>query len=306
MRITRIVVASLLSLAAFAAHAQQLKVATGGPQGTYSQMFKEVARVCQGQMNLVEQNTSGSVENVDLLVSNKINAAIVQSDVLKFRARNEAQISQQVRTVFGLHPEEIHLVTRADGRKVGGYGFGNFKFGAELVVLRDFRDMEGKVAGAVGGSYLTAQVLANNSGISFNVEQFGSNDDMLRALAEGKIDVAVMVMGAPAKAITEMGPEFRLLPIEGKQVEALKDYYDVTRLTYNNLSDSQGVAALSVQALFVSRNYKTDAMKNGLNTLRECVSTKLDELKEEMGTHPKWQQVEAGQNGKWLVYNNGN
>ncbi len=302
--LVRIAAAAILSFAAAgAAQAQQLKVATGGAKGTYSQMFKEINGVCQNALVLSEQNTSGSVENVDLLVGNKINAAIVQTDVLKYRAQNEQQIASNVKTLIALHPEEVHIVTRADGRREGGWGLGGIKFGGTQVVLRDFQDLKGRSVAAVGGSIITAKVLAGNSGVPFDViETYPNNDAALKALQESKIDAVVMVMGAPATAIQALDQNYKLLPVSGAPAEKLSSIYNTTKLTYNNLSDSSGVPALSVQALFVTRDYKTPAMVEGLHALRDCVTSKLDELKETVGTHPKWQQVDANSTGKWVMY----
>lgn len=279
----------------------QFIVATGGPTGTYSQMFKELTSQCvQPGDQIVEKATSGSVQNVDLLLGNQVNGAIVQEDVLKFRAKTDSSVQLQVKQLFGLHHEEIHLVTRAAGRKVGGW-FGG-RVGGEQVVLRDFRDLQGHVAGAVGGSYLTAQVFAANSGVNFTVQEFKSNDDALQALQKGDLDVVFMVMGAPADAIKKLDNTYRLLPIEGAPAEKLKDYYDVAHLTYTNLDDSQGVPALSVQSDFVTRDYKTEQMVALLKNFRECFQKSLGTLQETTGTHPKWQDVQVDKNGKWPLY----
>lgn len=284
------------------AQAQQLKVATGGPKGTYAQMFKELGAACQNALVLNEQNTSGSVENVDLLVGNKVNAAIVQTDVLKFRASNEPRIASTIKTLIALHPEEVHLVTRADGRSEGGWGIGGLKFGGTRVILHDFQDLRGRTVGAVGGSVITAKVLAANSGVDFEVMEFANNGEALNALQESKIDAVVMVMGAPAAAIQALQPSFKLLPVTGAPAEKLMSIYDSTKLTYSNLSDSAGVPALSVQALFVTRDYKTEGMIEGLNALRACTMSQLDSIREAIGTHPKWQQVDPESSGKWVMY----
>ncbi|MDF8362053.1 MULTISPECIES: TAXI family TRAP transporter solute-binding subunit [Achromobacter] len=291
--------AAVLISSAGMVQAQQLKVATGGPKGTYSQMFTEIASVCQTSLNLVEQNTSGSVENIDLLVGNKINAAVVQTDVLKYRAKDESQIANNVKTLIALHPEEVHLVTRADGRKEGGF----MGLGAKRVILNDFNDLQGRTVAAVGGSIITAKVLAANSGVNFSVdESYANNADALAALQESKVDAVVMVMGAPAASISQLDGAYKLLPVSGATAEKLTSIYDPVKLTYSNLSDSSGVPALSVQALFVTRDYKTNSMVSGLNALRSCVVSKIDELKETIGTHPKWQQVDPQSTGKWVAY----
>ncbi len=87
-KLTTIALAAL----SFAASAQQLQVSTGSPTGTYSSMFKQLSAKCGNTVALIEQNSTGSGENVDRLVGNSVNAAFVQSDVLYLRGcRREAR-----------------------------------------------------------------------------------------------------------------------------------------------------------------------------------------------------------------------
>lgn len=87
-KIATFILAMSLSVAVSAQDAQ-LKVSTGSQTGTYSRMFKEFQNVCKNQIMQIETNSTGSVENMDRLLGNEVNAAIVQTDVLFHRARNE-------------------------------------------------------------------------------------------------------------------------------------------------------------------------------------------------------------------------
>jgi len=82
-------------------------------------MFKELSNACGTEVPLVEVNSTGSMENVNNLVGNQVNAAFVQSDVLYLRARTEEL--GNVKTLLALHSEQVHIVTRAaSGLKTGG------------------------------------------------------------------------------------------------------------------------------------------------------------------------------------------
>lgn len=301
--IKKALLALALVTASVAVSAQSLRVATGGKDGTYDQMFNELKNACQTSLVLDGVNTNGSVTNVSMLMGNQVNAAIVQGDVLKFRSYSDPAVANQLKSLFTLHLEEVHIVARADGKKEGGWGFGNYKIGGTTVVLRDFQDLDGRPVGAVGGSLITAKIMAANSGVRFHPVEFKTNDAMLDALRKNDIDAAVMVMGAPAPLIKGMSDEFRLLPITGKPAQDLSDIYSPLTLTYENLSNSQGVPAIATQAYFITRDYTTPAMVEGLNKFRECKEQKLAEIKETLGTHPKWQQVQNDNVGKWPVYN---
>lgn len=303
----RIAVAgTILSMVAITAQAQSLKIATGGKEGTYSQMFNQLVSACgpASGLSITEIETNGSVTNTDLLAGNKVHGALVQADVLEYRAMTAKQLPAQVKVLFPMHKEEVHLVALADGKKEGGYNIGGFNLMGKQVTLTDFSQLSGRPVGAVGGSAITAKFIAANSGVDFQVIEYNTNRDLLDALAAQKIDVAVMVMGYPAPLIQGLSKEFRLLPIMGKPVKELSQWYTPTQeMTYENLTDSQGVDGIATQALFVVQDYKSKRMVDGLNRFRECKAERLPEIQEELGNHPKWKQVSNDTKINWPLYN---
>lgn len=287
----------LLSLfLCFSAQAQTLKVATGGAKGTYSTMFKEINKECADQIPMIEQNTSGSVENINLLVGNQINAAFTQTDVLYYRAKTEDLGG--VKTLLALHPEEVHVIALRESLLKAG---GTLGFGAKPVVFNTVADLAGRRVGAAGGSYITAQFIRLQSEIAFTVQQYDSNDKMMAALKAGEIEAALMVVGAPAPAVTALNTTYKLLSFPEAVVERLKGVYRPARLNYTNVG-AQGITTVATDALFVTREYKTAKMTEGLAKFRACALSKIDELKETTGTHPKWQAVSADNKGKWAWY----
>lgn len=303
---TAIVTGALLSLAALNVHAQAVKIATGGKDGTYNQMFNQLISACGTASGLAfsEVETNGSVSNTDLLAGNKVHGALVQADVLEYRAMTAKNLPNQVKVLFPLHKEEVHLVALAAGKKEGGWGVGKWTVGGSQVVLTDFSQIAGRPVGAVGGSAITARFIAANSGVDFQIIEFNKNDEMLAALQEKKIDVAIMVMGYPAPLIAGLSKDYRLLPITGKPVRELAKWYTPTQeMTYENLSDSQGVDGIATQALFVVQDYKSKRMVDGLNKFRECKAERLPDIQEELGNHPKWKQVDNDTKVNWPLYN---
>src|SRR5512141_2081618 len=122
----------LLLATSLAAQAQTLRVATGSPKGTYAAMFKELTQVCGTEVPMVEVPSTGSMDNINQLVGNQVNAAFVQSDVLYLRARTEEL--GNVKTLLALHNEALHFVAKANsGLKEGG----TLGFGAKEIVLSD-------------------------------------------------------------------------------------------------------------------------------------------------------------------------
>lgn len=287
---------AILSMATVTAHAQTLKVATGGPKGTYSTMFKELNSVCATEVPLIEVNSSGSNDNISLLTGNQVNAAFTQTDVLYFRARTEEL--GNVKTLLTLHPEEIHLLARADsGLKAGGM----LGVGGKPVVFGDIGSLGGYRVGAVGGAFTTAQVIRLQTEIPFQVEQFNANAELLAALTSGRVQAALMVGGAPYGEIAALGNDFKLLPIPESVAAKLKGVYRPARLNYPKLG-AAGVPTVATDAIFVTREYKTPKMVQSLARFRACALQAIDGLKETTGTHPKWQAVDINNKGKWAWY----
>lgn len=278
------------------AHAQQLQVATGKAGDTYSTMLKQLGARCGNSVAIIEHNSSGSNDNISQLVGNQVNAAFVQSDVLWLRARTEDLAN--VKTLLALHPEQVHVVALASsGIKEGGV----LGVGGKDVLISDISQLAGRRIGAAGGSLVTAQVMRLQSEIPFNVVPFDKGDDVLAALDARQIEAAVFVGGAPLGTITKLDQRYKLLPITGPVVEKLKGVYRPARLNYSKMN-AAGVPTVATDALFVTREYKTPKMVDGLAKLRACALDSIDELKETTGTHPAWQFVSTENKGKWPWY----
>ena len=290
----------LLGLAIVAVSAlasgQQLQVATGKAGDTYSTMLKQLAQRCGNTAAITEVPSSGSNDNINQLVGNQVNAAFVQSDVLWLRARTEDL--GNVKTLLALHPEQVHIVAKArSGLKAGGV----MGIGGSEVVLHDITALTGLRVGAAGGSLVTAQVIRLQSEIPFHTMPFDKGDDVLAALDKGDIEAAIFVGGAPLGTIAKLGPQYKLLPVPAPVLEKLKGVYRPARLNYQKMG-ATGVATVATDALFVTREYKTPRMTDGLAKLRACAVASIDELRETTGTHPAWQSVSADNRGKWPWY----
>lgn len=274
----------------------QMRVATGKAGDTYSSMLRQINARCAGDVALVEVPSGGSNDNINQLVGNQVNAAFTQSDVLWLRARTEDL--GDVKTLLALHPEQVHIVARASsGIKEGG----TLGFGAKEAVLTDLTSLAGRKVGAAGGSLITAQVIRLQSEIPFQVTPMDNGDAVLAALQAGQVAAAIFVGGAPLGTVSKLGPEFKLLPIPAPVVEKLKGVYRPARLNYQRMN-AAGVTTVATDALFVTRQYKTPKMTNGLAKLRQCSLDSVEELKETTGTHPAWRYVDPSNKGKWPWY----
>ena len=284
--------ALLLAGVAVAASAQQINVATGGKSGSYSRMLTQMAGTCKGAA-LVEVNTSGSMDALEKLMGNQVNAAFVQTDVLHLRAKTEDLGA--IKTLLALHPESVHIVARTDLPINTG---GVMGVGGTSRPVKELTDLAGQKVAAAGGSVITAQVMRLQSEVPFSVVPVDSNEIALKALADGKVHAVVMVGGAPFPLVAGLTKPFTLVAIAPATMEKLKNVYRPTRLSYSKMGAS-GVPTVSTDALLVTRSYKTARMLAPLRYLRACALEHLDEIKETTGTHPAWQAVDAANKGKW-------
>lgn len=302
-KIIMIGAASLALLAGSVAHAQSFAVATGDSKGgsTYSQMFREFARVCGRDLNLVEVETTGSVENVQKLVGNEVNGAFVQSDLLAFRKMTDPDSVTNIKTLVPLHTEELHFIARADVKKEGGI----FGLGANKVEFNTVDDLAGRQVGAVGGSILSGRVVSSVSGLNFEMKQYPSNVELLKGLLDGEVDSILVVAGSPSKVVQALDGRYRLLSLSDELIKKLttgeKAVYVPKKISYSNLNQS-GVPSVAVEALFVTRTYRSPKVINALKATRECFLNEVYTIQDSRGTHPKWQDVNPDNKGKWAYY----
>lgn len=286
------IVAAVVLTAHPAAHAQQLKVATGDPKGTYSRLFRELNARCGDAIEMAEVNTNGSMANIDALEGNQVNAALVQTDVLVYRGG--AEDLSGVKTLVALAPEEVHIIVQSEPRR-GLFGFGKKAAASTLSDLKDAK------VGAAGGSVITAKVIAAQSGIHLDVVPYKDNAAALDALRAGDVDAVVAVGGAPLGVVSELDPAFRLVTVPPAMQTKLASVYRPAKVSYPRMN-ALGIPTLAIDALFVTRDYKTPTYARGLLKVRQCLYSHLQELAETTGTHPKWQQVSATNKGKWPFY----
>ena len=296
MKFNRLAIAALIATSSMSAMAQtQLKVSTGAASGTYSRMFKEFSAVCKDQIMQIEVPSTGSVQNMDRILGNEVNAAIVQTDALFHRARNEDL--SNVKTLFSLHPEEVHVITLKESMiKEGGIA----GIGAKPIQLDSVTSLGGRAVAAWGGSYITAQVIRLQTEIPFNVVEVADFKAAKTALDKGQIAAIVMVGGQPMADVQSLGIQYKLMSFPEATAAKLKSVYVPAKLNYSNMgSGGQGVQTVATEALFVTRAYKTPKYVESLAALRGCFKSTVDELSETTGTHKKWASVKADNTGKW-------
>ncbi|MFB2552093.1 TAXI family TRAP transporter solute-binding subunit [Ensifer soli] len=263
-------------------------IMTGGPQGTYIRIGRDIAdlgKSCGLTLNVRE--TAGSLENF-VGVRNRRNTqfGIVQNDVLEYLKTfeaNDPEVQQAVRGVrimFPLYNEEVHLLARSDIRSV-----------AELAGK--------KVAIGVkdSGTFLTASLILDILQVKLGERVLVNPDAALPKLQSGEIDALFYVAGAPAPLFRDNridGAKFHLLPITDAPLLATYIRSRIERGTYD--FQTEPVDLIAVKAVMMTYDY--DVTRNAyqresckaVSDFSSLILNNLDRLKE--NGHPKWKDVD--------------
>ena len=290
------VIAAAIAMFAVTAQAQQVKVGTGGPKGTYHALFANIAEKCGDQMAMIEVPSSGSLENLDRLSGKEVGAAFLQTDALFASA--QGRDLGNIKTLVAFNREAVHVVTlSASGLKSGGVA----GFGGKEVVFNTVEDLANMSVAAAGGSMITAQLIKLQGQVNWTVEPSKDNDEGIAWLKAGKVRAVVMVGGQPLGNVKALGSEFKLVSFQPKTVELLKTVYLADKLSYPKLSPS-AVNTISTEALLVTRTYNTPDKIAMLASFRKCVYDNIGHFQDADGAHPAWAQVDAANKGKWAYY----
>jgi TRAP-type uncharacterized transport system substrate-binding protein len=290
------ILAATAMLFAVAAQAQQVKVATGGPKGTYHALFTNIAEKCGSEMAMIGVNTSGSLENLDKLGAKEVGAAFMQTDALFASA--QGRDLGNIKTLIAFHREAAHVVVLASsGLKSGGVA----GFGGKEVVFNTVEDLAGLKLAAAGGSMITAQLVKLQGQVNYTVVPAADNDAALAMLKKGEVQAVMMVGGQPLGNVKALGTEFRLVGFKPSTVELLKTVYVGDKLSYPKLSPT-AVGTIATEALLVTRTYNTPDKLNMLASFRKCVSENVPVFQDADGAHPAWAQVDPANKGKWAYY----
>jgi hypothetical protein len=228
MRIAAVVVAvslAVLSLAqtprAEAAEPRFVTIGTGGVTGVYYPAGGAICRLVNKNrlahgVRCSPESTDGSVFNINAIRGGELDFGIVQSDVqaaalagrLDFKG---AGPDPNLRAVFSLHAEPLHLVARADAG------------------IQRFEDLKGKrvnIGNPGSGQRATTELILEMRGwtpASFSLAAEIKSSDQSAALCGNKVDAVLFTVGIPSAAIKEVTAtcDVVLVPIEGKWADRL-------------------------------------------------------------------------------------
>jgi TRAP transporter TAXI family solute receptor len=257
-----------------------LAIMTGGKKGTYYQFGLDLQKLAISKdINLSVVNSKGSIENLYAVYQRpRTQMGIVQSDVLAFvsRVQNDPvlkKIAAKTKMIFPLYNEEIHLLGRKD--------------------ITDFNALEGKRV-AIGkegsGTYLTARLLFEASGVAPREMVYIGTTDALSQLKAGAIDAMFYVAGFPIKLFKEditKEDGLALIPILNKNIVKFYPKADIPANSYP--WQREALNTVAVKAVLVSFNFRRTNCEY-VGRFAQILYENKDWLIK--NGHPKWKSVD--------------
>ena len=285
------IVLFIIVVAGGVAYAQDMGIITGNKRGTYYQFGLNLAQLVKSRnIKLNVFDSAGSVQNVYAVYKAPgVQLGIVQSDVLAFITKIQTdaaltRVADKTRMVFPLYNEEVHLL------------------GQQGIV--DFDDLADRVV-AVGeegsGTYLTAKILFEVSGVKPRELVAAGTDEALSQLKQKKIDAMFYVAGQPVKLFSEAvtaQDKLALIPITNKSI--LDFYLDVEIPAKTYGWQDQVINTIAVKAVLVSYDFRGINCEN-VGKFAKTLQDNLEWLR--TNGHPKWKSVDLNAQVKgWEQY----
>ena len=188
--------AALVMTGGVAAQAQTfITIGTGGVTGVYYPTGGAICRLVNKDrkehgIRCSVESTGGSVYNTRTIREGELDFGVVQSDVQSaamegVRAFDGDEPYGDLRAVFSVHPEPLHVMVRADAG------------------ISSVGDMKGKrinIGNPGSGTRVLADVLMAAAGVTpddFSLAAELKSSEQSAALCDGKIDAAIWAAGLP-------------------------------------------------------------------------------------------------------------
>ena len=170
----------------------QVIIGTGLPTAPYSQMMQVPLRMAP-ELICEYRGSTGGTDNIQALVERKIDAGIVQADVLTFMMMTEPMVAKKIRSLVALHSNYLHFFVLKNGFKEDR---GTFKL-KKQAVIRNLRDLEGRKVAAFGSAYITGRIINERLGLNMQLVEVSTKEDGLAKLNKGEVAAFFAMGGKP-------------------------------------------------------------------------------------------------------------
>lgn len=267
----------------------QIKIVSGLKGEVYNQFAIDIANNTKVGTKIYP--TKGSGDNLNFLLSDSIQIAFMQYDVLHdFGLKNE-NTKEFIKVFLPLYSEEIQIVTL---KELG------------IIQLSDLIGKRIGVGDSSSGSYFTAKHIEENSGIEWNVIQVDFNSS-INALIKGEIDAFLFVGAAPANLLLNQPREVAdKLALVSLNLNNGYDCYSKRTIPENTYSwQKEPIKTYAVKSLLVVNTNNIDVnMAAKIDSLYNDLKYNLKGIQLNKFSHPKWKSVEFSNmdDVDWGVY----
>lgn len=269
----------------------QIKIVSGFETEIYNQFAHDIQN--NTDVPSIIYSTKGSVDNFNRLLSDSIQIAFMQHDVLLYKDIEIPDIKNYIKMFLPLYNEEIHLITKNNSK------------------INSLSDLKGKVVG-IGSKGAGSNITANFIKLKTEIDWIDSEipfDNSFQAILSDSIHAFFFVGAAPANALKSLSKELsniiKLIPIQDKRLDEIYMKKTIESGTYTWIDDD--VRTYTVRSLLVVNTKNIDeSMDADIKLLYDDLKGNLKGIRKNKLSHPKWKQVDFSDRKHidWPVYKN--
>lgn len=271
-----------------------LRIATGPALGVYTQLARDMQKVCGQTVPMVAVPSKGGLDNLMLLSANTADIGFAQIDLLQKMGRDGDQNIKELQAVLSMHANLLHVITRTDGSRIGEMRIGGkaVPFSGTTRVFQKMSDLKGATVALVGSAQLLGQTLERQLGYGMIFVQAESDDEAIALLKSNLVHAIFTTGGWPYPAVVRhdnssglMLADYDLTP-QPPFVATKRNYPKLGVFNQNFLSATN---------LLITRPFKPTGERGKMvAALQKCVIQHLDEL-QEGPYHAAWKEIKNPQ-----------
>lgn len=212
---------SFLAAPAFAQDQKFITIGTGGVTGVYYPTGGAICRLvnanrAESGLRCSVESTGGSVYNTRSIRQGELDFGVVQSDVQSAGVAGTGSFAEdgaypELRALFSLHSEPLHLMVRGD---------------AGIATVADLKGHRVNIANPGSGTRVLAETLMKYSDLTvadFTLAAELASSEQASALCDGNIEATIWAAGLPNGSTQEATStcDVKLLPLSGPSIDKL-------------------------------------------------------------------------------------
>ncbi|PYZ92650.1 C4-dicarboxylate ABC transporter substrate-binding protein [Salipaludibacillus keqinensis] len=196
-------------------------VATGGTSGVYYPIGGAIANILEGDLGLDTsvQSTGASVENINLLDTNRAELAITMADAVAQAYEGSGAFDgdepkENLTGLASLYPNFVQVVTTED---------------TGIETIEDLAGRSVGVGAPGSGVELNARMILEAHDMSYDDidEDFLSYSEAIDQIKNGMVDAAFVTSGVPNATVIDLSTthDAKVIPIEGEGMDNLMEEF---------------------------------------------------------------------------------